>query len=151
MSKVRLSDIAAGQFQEVHQDVNAHRHTYYWLKGGRGSAKSSYISIEIPMLLIKNPDCHAVVLRKVGNTIKNSIFPQMQWGIEQLGLSSKFTRKITPPILTYKKTGQQILFIGCDDPQKIKSIKLPFGYVGIVWFEELDQFAGMEEIRNLNH
>ena len=33
---------------------------------------------------------------------------------------------------------------------KVKSIKLPFGYVGIVWYEELDQFSGMEEIRNLN-
>ncbi|MBR2142073.1 PBSX family phage terminase large subunit [Anaerovibrio sp.] len=150
MPKVRLSEIASAQFREVHRDVMSHRHTYYWLKGGRGSTKSSYISLEIPMLLIKNPLCHAVILRKVGNTIKNSIYPQMQWGIEQLGLSSKFTRKISPPMLVYKKTGQQILFLGCDDPQKIKSIKLPFGYVGFVWFEELDQFAGMEEIRNLN-
>ncbi|WP_036201416.1 phage terminase large subunit, partial [Megasphaera sp. BL7] len=52
--------------------------------------------------------------------------------------------------ITYKKTGQKILFFGVDDPQKIKSIKLPFGYVGICWIEELDQFSGMEEIRNLN-
>jgi PBSX family phage terminase large subunit len=52
--------------------------------------------------------------------------------------------------MTYKKTGQKILFMGVDDKSKIKSIKLPFGYVGIVWYEELDQFAGMHEIRNVN-
>ncbi|MBP3232502.1 MAG: phage terminase large subunit [Anaerovibrio sp.] len=80
MPKVILSEIAAAQFREVHQDVMAHRHTYYWLKGGRGSTKSSFISEELPLLMLKNPLCHAVVLRKVGNTIKHSVYPQIQWG-----------------------------------------------------------------------
>ena len=150
MTTIRLSNIVARSFWNVHQDIKQHGHTYYWLKGGRGSTKSSFISTEIPQLLIRNPDCHAVVLRKVGNTIKNSVYPQIQWGIEQLGLMNKFKYKTSPHEITYKATGQKILFFGCDDPQKIKSIKLPFGYIGVVWMEELDQFSGMEEIRNLN-
>lgn len=150
MTTIRLSNIVARSFWGVHQDIKRHGHTYYWMKGGRGSTKSSFISTEIPQLLIQNPDCHAVVLRKVGNTIKNSVYPQVQWGIEQLGLIDKFKYKTSPHEITYKATGQKILFFGCDDPQKIKSIKLPFGYIGIVWLEELDQFSGMEEIRNLN-
>ena len=32
---------------------------------------------------------------------------------------------------------------------KLKSIKVPFGYIGILWFEELDQFCGEEEIRSI--
>lgn len=150
MKTVKLSNIIAHHFWDLHQDIKQHGHTYYWLEGGRGSTKSSDISIEIPQILIKNPDCHAVVLRKVGNTIKNSVYPQMQWGIDALGLTDKFRFKTSPHEITYKKTGQKILFFGVDDPQKIKSIKLPFGYVGICWMEELDQFSGMEEIRNLN-
>lgn len=150
MTTTKLSDVVARQFISVHRDIQEHNHTYYWLKGGRGSTKSSFISIEIPFLMLKNPMCHAVVLRKVGNTVKNSVFPQLQWGIDSLGLSGKFKSKTSPHEIKYKKTGQKILFLGCDDPQKIKSIKLPFGYVGIVWYEELDQFSGMEEIRNLN-
>lgn len=150
MTTIRLSNIVARSFWGVHQDIKRHGHTYYWMKGGRGSTKSSFISTEIPQLIIQNPDCHAVVLRKVGNTIKNSVYPQVQWGIEQLGLIDKFKYKTSPHEITYKATGQKILFFGCDDPQKIKSIKLPFGYIGIVWLEELDQFSGMEEIRNLN-
>ncbi len=150
MKTVKLSNIIAPHFWELHRDIKQHGHTYYWLEGGRGSTKSSDISIEIPPLIIKNPECHAVVLRKVGNTIKNSVYPQMQWGIDALGLTDKFRFKTSPHEITYKKTGQKILFFGVDDPQKIKSIKLPFGYVGICWIEELDQFSGMEEIRNLN-
>lgn len=150
MAIVRLSDVVAPHFYALHRDIMRHGHTYYWLEGGRGSTKSSEISLEIPQLLIKNPDCHAVVLRKVGNTIKNSVYPQIQWGIDTLGLTSKFRFKTSPHEITYRKTGQKILFFGVDDPQKIKSIKLPFGYIGIAWFEELDQFSGMEEIRNLN-
>lgn len=150
MKTIRLSDIIAPHFWDLHQDIKQHGHTYYWLEGGRGSTKSSDVSVEIPQLLIKNPECHAVVLRKIGNTIKNSVYPQMQWGIDALGLTDKFRFKTSPHEITYKKTGQKILFFGVDDPQKIKSIKLPFGYVGICWIEELDQFTGMEEIRNLN-
>lgn len=150
MKKVRLSNIIAPHFWGLHRDIKRHGHTYYWLEGGRGSTKSSGISVEIPPLLIKNPECHAVVLRKIGNTIKNSVYPQMQWGIDALGLTDKFRFKTSPHEITYKKTGQKILFFGVDDPQKIKSIKLPFGYVGICWIEELDQFTGMEEIRSLN-
>jgi phage terminase large subunit len=148
--KVRLSEIVAHPFWRVHQAIKQHDFTYYVENGGRGSTKSSFISIEIPQLLIKNPQCHAVVLRKVGNTIKNSVYPQVQWGIEQLGLTSKFKFISSPHEITYKKTGQKILFFGVDDPGKVKSIKLPFGYIGIVWCEELDQFSGLEEIRNLN-
>ena len=102
MKTIRLSNIIAPHFWGLHQDIKQHGHTYYWLEGGRGSTKSSYISIEIPPLIIKNPECHAVVLRKVGNTIKNSVYPQMQWGIDALGLTDKFRFKTSPHEITYK-------------------------------------------------
>lgn len=50
--------------------------------------------------------------------------------------------------ITYRPAGQKIMFFGADDSGKVKSIKVSFGYTGILHFEELDQFAG-EEIRNL--
>lgn len=150
MKTVRLSNIIAPHFFKVHQDCKHHRHTHYWLKGGRGSTKSSYASTEGILLLLQHPQCHMVVLRKVGNTLRNSVFAQVQWALDELQIASKFKIITSPPEMTYKKTGQKILFMGVDDKSKIKSIKLPFGYVGIVWYEELDQFAGMHEIRNVN-
>ena len=148
--KVNIADLIAPSFDEVFFDVEQHLHTFYLLAGGRGSAKSSFVGgIRIPVSVMEDPNVHAVVIRKVGNTIKNSVLPQIVWGLEQLGVLDKFRVKLSPPEITYKKTGQKILFFGLDDPAKVKSIKLPFGYVGIVWFEELDQFSGMEEIRNV--
>lgn len=148
--KVNVAELIAPSFDRAFHEILRHNYTHYWFSGGRGSTKSSFVSMMIPLLLMNNKDCHAVVLRKVANTIKTSIFPQIQWAIGQLGVSHLFKAKSSPHEITYLPTGQKILFFGVDDPQKVKSIKLPFGYVGIVWFEELDQFNGMEEIRNLN-
>ena len=150
MIRIKLSDKIAPSFFSVHKDVKQHNHTHYVLAGGRGSTKSSYVSLEIPLLLMRNPECHAVVLRKVANTLRNSVYTQMEWALDALRISDKWKMTISPMEMVRKATGQKILFFGVDDKAKIKSIKLPFGYVGVVWYEELDQFAGMEEIRNLN-
>lgn len=150
MIQIKLSDKMAPSFFSVHQDVKQHGHTHYVLAGGRGSTKSSYVSLEIPLLLMRNPECHAVILRKVANTLRNSVYTQMEWALDALRISDKWKTTISPMEMVRKATGQKILFFGVDDKAKIKSIKLPFGYVGVVWYEELDQFAGMEEIRNLN-
>lgn len=150
MIQIKLSDKMAPSFFAVHQDVKQHGHTHYVLAGGRGSTKSSYVSLEIPLLLMRNSECHAVILRKVANTLRNSVYTQMEWALDALRISDKWKTTISPMEMVRKATGQKILFFGVDDKAKIKSIKLPFGYVGVVWYEELDQFAGMEEIRNLN-
>ena len=137
-------------FDALSADIKRHLHTHYWLKGGRGSTKSSFISIKIPQLLEQDPELHAVVLRKVGNTLKNSVYQQIEWAIDALGLTDEFAFKKSPLEITLKRTGQKILFFGVDDKAKLKSLKMPFGYVGVLWYEELDQFAGMAEIRNIN-
>lgn len=145
----RLSEAISPAFVDAHKAIKAGEIDELVAKGGRGSAKSSFASIEVVLLLLKHPECHAVILRKVGNTLRASVYAQMQWAIGMLGLSRLFRCSLTPMEMTYLPTGQKIMFFGLDDPGKLKSIKTPFGYVGIAWFEELDQFAGPEEIRNV--
>lgn len=142
-------NIVPDVFHKMIRDIRAKKHTEYILPGGRGSMKSSTISLIIPELLKNNSNMHALILRKVGNTIKDSVYAQMKWAIDKLDLNEEFVCKVSPMEITYKPTGQKIYFRGADDPLKIKSIKPEFGYIGIVWFEELDQFAGPEEIRNI--
>ncbi len=142
-------NIVPDVFHKMIRDIRAKKHTEYILPGGRGSMKSSTISLIIPELLKNNPNMHTLILRKVGNTIKDSVYAQIKWAIDKLDLNEEFTCKVSPMEITYKPTGQKIYFRGADDPLKIKSIKPEFGYIGIVWFEELDQFAGPEEIRNI--
>ena len=119
------------------------------LEGGRGSTKSSFASVELVLLLIRHPDCHAVVMRQVANTLRTSVYAQICWAVTALGLTQKFKCTVSPMECTYLPTGQKIMFFGMDDPGKIKSIKVPFGYIGMAWFEEFDQFGGPEIIRNV--
>ena len=136
-------------FYELAHDVFRHGHTHYDLSGGRGSLKSSTVSELVVRLLVQNPMYHACVFRKVGNTIRDSVFQQYIWAIGVLGMADLWESRSSPPELIYKPTGQRILFRGADDPMKLKSIKAPFGYIAITHFEEKDQFAGRREIRNI--
>lgn len=146
---INLDNLIIPMYDNVLEDILEHNHTHYVFAGGRGSTKSSFISEIIPLLLVQNPNIHACVFRKVGNTLKTSVFAQMEWGIDQLGLSSFFRITNSPMTMTFIPTGQKIMFFGLDDASKVKSIKLPFGYIGITWFEELDQYAGENELRKV--
>lgn len=148
---ISLQDSIIPMYDDVLEDIFEHNHTHYVFPGGRGSTKSSFVGgVSIPLLIMQNPQIHAVCFRKVANTIQTSIFPQVVWGIYKLGVESlfKIPKTYSTPI-TYIPTGQKIMFFGLDDPMKVKSIKLPFGYIGITWFEELDQFSGENELRTV--
>lgn len=149
MSEIRLSEKIGPAFYSVAKDVFEHGHTHYDESGGRGSLKSSFISIVVPLLLVNNPGTHALVLRKVANTIRDSVYAQYMWAIGELGMSAFWDAKVSPMELIYRPTGQKIMFRGADDPMKIKSIKVPFGYIAVTHFEEKDQFSGRAEIRNI--
>lgn len=146
---VRLSDLIAPAFYGVHADMKAFAHSEFWLSGGRGSGKSSFVSIEILLSMLRNSSVNAIVYRKVGATLRESVYGQMVWAIEKLGLERYFKCRLAPLELEYLPTGQRILFRGADDPGKSKSIKLARGWFGILWFEELAEFSGMEAIRTI--
>lgn len=149
MTTIKLSEVLAPSFREVHHALKAGEANQFVLKGGRGSTKSSFVSVEMILQLIKHPEIHAVVMRKVANTMRTTVFAQYVWAYTSLGLYDKFKATVSPMEIVYKPTGQKIMFFGADDPGKIKSIKVPFGYIGLLHFEELDQFAGPEEVRNI--
>lgn len=141
--------VIAPAFIETLIDIKNHNHTEYVLYGGRGSTKSSFISLVLVNLLMNNKDMHLLVCRMVGNTLKDSVYAQIKWAIYTLGLQDEFDFKVSPLEIIRKSTNQVIFFRGADDPQKIKSIKPSFGYIGLLWFEELDQFKGEKHIRNI--
>lgn len=137
------------KFHSVIRDIRDKKHLEYVFKGGRGSTKSTTVAMTIVELLKNNHDVHAVVCRKVGNTIKDSVYNKIKWAIGKQEFTEEFDAKLSPLEITLKATGQKIYFRGADDPDKIKSINPEFGYIGILWFEELDQFSGPEEVRKI--
>jgi PBSX family phage terminase large subunit len=141
--------VVAPSFQSVFLAIADGAYQEYELGGGRGSTKSSFISLCIIYLLMQDSDYHAVCLRKVASTLRDSVYAQMIWAIQLLGLEDQFEYKVSPMEITRTATGQKIYFRGTDDPKKLKSITTKHGYIGILWFEELDQFHGPEEIRSI--
>ena len=147
---IRLKDVIGPAFYETHRQINKGLIDEAVEKGGRASLKSSYVSVEVILQLLRHPDCHALVCRQVADTLRDSVYAQILWAIDKLGLTSEFKCTQSPLQCTYLPTGQRILFRGLDDTQKIKSIKLPFGYIGVLWFEEADQIKGGEDaVRNV--
>lgn len=143
-----LDTLIAPSFYGVHKNIDDY--THFWLCGGRGSTKSSFVSIEIILGMMKNSDANAVALRKVGAYLKDSVFAQLQWAIEKLGVAHMWEIKQSVPEMVYTKTGQKILFRGADKVHKLKSTKVTHGYIRYIWYEELDEFQGMKEIRTIN-
>ena len=143
-------------FVNLYRDIQDRRHFEYWLEGGRGSDKSSMWSEMVAELLENNPKMCALLIRKVGNTLKDSVYSQMQWGIDKLGetypeVPLHWDATKSPLEIVNKKTGQVIYFRGADDPVKIKSIKPPKDkYIGIVVYEEFDQMNGMNEVGTID-
>lgn len=146
---VRLSDLIAPAFYDLHYDIKQGLYTHYKLKGGRGSTKSSFISIEIIKGMMEDPDANAVCYRKVGNTLQESVYEQLLWAIDALQVSHLWRANLTPLRLTYLPTGQRIIFRGMDDPNKAKSIKIRKGYFKFIWLEERAELDGEEDERKV--
>jgi phage terminase large subunit len=147
---VKLSKVIAPSFYTVHKYLKEQRYTHFWLGGGRGSTKSSFVGVELILGIMKDPNANGVVLRKVKDTLKESVFDQLVWAIDVLGVEQYWEVPEAKLVLTYIPTGQQIRFRGADKPKKIKSMKFARGYCKYIWYEEVDEFNGMEEIRMIN-
>lgn len=150
MTTVRLSEVIAPSFYDLHKDIKQDKHTHYWLKGGRGSTKSSFVSEELITGIMRNSEANAVVIRKVGLYLKDSVYEQLLWAISKLGVERYWQEKLSPLELVYVPTGQRIIFRGADKPKKLKSTKVRSGYIRYAWYEETDEFNGIEEIRTIN-
>ena len=152
---IPAKDIASS-FIDLNRSIDDREYREYYLEGGRGSTKSSFVSEKIIEILENNPRMCAVVLRQVKDTLKDSVYAQLEWAIDTLSetyphIKSDYKLTKSPLEITKESTGQKIYFRGADDYGKIKSLKPPKDkYIGVTWYEEADQFKGMNEIRKIN-
>ena len=109
---------------------------YVVCKGSRGSKKSKTTALWHIVKLMQYPLSNALVIRKVGRTLKDSCFSDLRWAIHKLGVDAYWKATSSPMELTYIPTGQKILFRGLDDPLKVTSISVPNGFINFVWIEE---------------
>ena len=146
--KINAAELFAPVYNRAFKSIMNHTHERWTFDGGRASCKSSFISLCIVILIVLFPKLNAVIVRKTAKTLRYSVFEQIVWAINKLhlkrtngkGAGFKIPRSRTAalPITYIRKNGkeQQILFVGLDDPEKSKSLKISTGYIGILWVEE---------------
>ena len=131
-------------YHEVLDDIEAGKHSIYNLPGGRGSAKSSFIGLAITKGVMDDPtgQTNAIIFRAVGETLRDSVYAQILWSIDQLGATDLWECTVSPLQCKFLPTGAVILFRGLDDPRKLKSIKPRQGFFRYIWFEEFCELFG---------
>lgn len=141
------------QVVDVLELMNPHFYSFWLaeeaniiLKGGRSSMKSSVISMKLLLDFVEDEQGNVVVLRKVGKYLSTSVYEQIKWAIYMLKLEDEFYFGKSPLLIRHKATNTAFYFYGVDDPQKLKSAKIAKGYVMALWYEELAEFAGVEDI-----
>ena len=144
----RLSEIFNDNFKRFYKESKRDNYLYYVLKGGRGSAKSTHIAFTLILEIIKKP-ITILCVRKVGNTLSESVYEQLKEAIDMLGLEHLFECKKSPLQIVYKPRGNKIIFRGADDPSKIKSIKISKFPLTTLWIEELAEFKTEEEVSTI--
>lgn len=146
-----VEDFIAPVYLPLHEDIKAGQHRFYNLPGGRGSCKSSFVSLEIVDGIQSDPtgQSNAIVFRKVAGTMRDSVFSQIAWAIDMLGVSHLWKATVSPMMYEYRPTGAQILFRGLDDASKLKSIKPRRGVFRYVWLEEFSELPGSNFTRNV--
>lgn len=138
-------------YHDLHQDIAEGRHVFYRLPGGRGSGKSSFASLEIVsgIMADKTGQSNAIVFRRTGATLRESVYSQIAWAIDTLDAGTSWRSSISPMSYTYVPTGAQILFRGLDDHSKLKSIKPRQGFFRYIWFEEFSELPGPNFTRSV--
>lgn len=144
-----IVDCIAPCYLPLHEDVVAGKHSIFHLPGGRGSCKSSFVSLEIVDGIMNDPTANAIVFRRTANTMRESVYSQIAWAVEELGVSALWRCNVSPMQFTYIPTGQQIIFRGVDDAAKLKSIKPRKGIFKFIWFEEFSELQGANTVRSV--
>ena len=146
--QLKISDLLTPRFYSLYSAWKSNKYTRLVCKGGRGSAKSTNIALILVVDLMQYP-VNTICFRKVGETLRKSVYEQIKWAIKFLGVEEYFEYKLSPLEIMYKERGNKFIFMGVDDPQKSKSIKEAQFPVARYWFEELAEFKNEDEVETV--
>lgn len=126
------------------------RDRYRVVKGSRGSKKSKTMALWLIFNIMKYPDANALVVRRWQNTLRDSCFSDLKWAMERMHVSANFSCTVSPMEITYKPTGQKILFRGLDEGTKVTSISVSKGVLCWVWIEEAYEISNEDDFNKLD-
>lgn len=138
---IKLNEIVGGGYNKFFNNKNFYR----VVKGSRGSKKSKTTALNFIFRIMQYSWSNLLVVRRFSNTNKQSTYTDLRWATNRLGVKHLFKFNDSLPEITYKPTGQKILFRGLDDPLKITSITVENGILCWAWFEEAYQIETFDK------
>lgn len=126
------------------------RGRYDVCKGSRASKKSKTTALRIIYNMMKYDQSNTLVVRKTYRTLKDSCFTDLKWATKRLEVENLWEFKYSPLEATYLRTGQKILFRGLDDPLKVTSITVEYGYLCWAWLEESYEITSQKDFDTLD-
>lgn len=119
---------------------------YIICAGGRGSFKSSFISIKLVTMMMKyiseGKTVNVIGIRENATNLRDSVYNQIIWATKVLHVDKEFRTKVSPLTITHIRTGSTFYFYGADKPMKLKS-NIVTNIIG-VWFEEFANFKNVD-------
>lgn len=127
-------------FNDAYRPYYRNQSRYLHFYGGAGSGKSYFAAQKLVLRMLREPNHKFLLVRKVGRTVRNSMYALLQevvrdWGLSELFIFRKSDLEIECPL-----TGGKFIYSGMDDPEKIKSVH---GVTG-VWIEEATELSPSE-------
>ncbi|MGM7556847.1 PBSX family phage terminase large subunit [Aerococcus christensenii] len=150
MTLIKISSLIPKPFHSVWKAAKDRDILHVVCKGGRGSGKSSDIA-HILIQLIMRYAVNAVAIRKIDNTLEQSVYEQLKWAVVEQQVMHLFKFNKSPLRITYIPRGNYISFRGAQNPERIKSLKdarFPFA---IAWIEELAEFKTEDEVKTITN
>ena len=141
------------QTVQLSKEINPHFYDmwttdkpYIVCKGGRGSFKSSVISLKLVTMMMKyiqqGKTVNVICIRENQQYLRDSVYNQILWAMNILHVANEFQTRVSPMIIRHKLSGSTFYFYGANDPQKLKS-NIVGNIVG-VWFEEFSNLKNAE-------
>ena len=113
--------------------------------GGAASGKSVFASQRYTFRMTAERGHNVLGVRKIDKANRDSTFAQMVQTINAWGLRDVFQVSISPMAITCKHNGNQMLFRGLDDPEKLKSITFANGPLTDIWIEEASEITPTDD------
>jgi phage terminase large subunit len=126
---MQLNEVFLPLFQSVNR--------YNVLKGGAGSGKSRAIAQYIIYCVNGRKNFKALAMHKIAEKVKETVFNELVTVIREAGMTHLFHITTSPYKIQHKGSLNSIIFMGVDDPDKLKSI----GGINLIWMEEADMFT----------
>ena len=141
-------------FSRLPDVINKAYYPYLWdtrrfnvFYGGAGSGKSVFVAQRYIYRLLTERGRNLLCIRKVDKSNRDSTFALLKQVIIQWGLQGQFHFTQSPMVITCLWNGNQVIFRGLDDVEKIKSITFVSGPLTDIWVEEASEITEADDLQ----